>query len=84
MLFPEEVVVELRVRRNEFCKVVEYDVLRLRLQVCIEGSKGESDVNLILYDFELFLKALGSSFSKILWNLSFAHNKHSFKLKIRT
>ena len=83
MLFSEEVAVELRVLRNEFCKVVEYDVLRLRLQVCIEGSKGESDVDLILYDFELFLKALGSGFYKILWNLSFAHNKHSFKLKIR-
>ena len=70
--------------RNEFTHVVQDDILAIGMQIGIEGSIHEANMDLILYDIELLLISFGSDFTEVLRNLCLAKCHYTFVLEVST
>ena len=56
---------------DQFVHIIQQDILAIGLRICVECSKDESEMHLLLDDSKLLLITLRSDLTKRLRNLSF-------------
>lgn len=70
--------------RDEFPHIVQNDVFAVWMQVGVEGTIHEANMDLILYDIELFFVSFWSDFTEVLRDFSLAECDNTLVLEVGT